>query len=208
MQRMQRNSSTRQPRRPILLRLRITLQSHRIRIRIPITPMDNPRGRRMKIIHIHEVRIIMNSRTEYKIQTPLGILTDINDAVELYPYLIEDKKVNQCPICKRYFIKYGREDNAKKYCSEECSRRGNINNTTENYYNRIFVNPYPFRTDYYTQQLKDTENRQADKQNPLEYHQDDTYWGLGTGNLKEHCAHDPDREKKYVRNELKKLGLV
>ena len=69
----------------------------------------------MKIIHIHDVRIIMNSRTEYKIQTPLGILTDINDAVELYPYLTEDKKVRQCPICKQYFVKYGREDNAKQY---------------------------------------------------------------------------------------------
>ena len=206
---MQRNSSTRVTWRLILPRLWPPTQPHRIRIRIPITSMDTKRrGDGMKIIHIRDVRIIMNSRTEYKIQTPIGILTDINDAVELYPYLTEDKKVRQCPICQKYFVKYGREDNAKKYCSEECSRIGNINNTQENYYNKLFVNTNPFRTDRYTQQLKDSENRQSDKQNPLEFHQDDTYWGIGTGNLNTKPSKDPEREHQYIKKELKKLGLV
>ena len=150
----------------------------------------------------------MKSRKEYSIKTPIGILKNINDAIELYPHIKTHERIGRCPVCGLYFIKYGKGDNARKYCSEECSRRGNITNTQKNYYGKLFVNTEPFRTDYYTQQLKDSENRQSDKQNPLEYHQDDNYWGLGTGNLKEHKANDFTRERKYIRNELRKLGLV
>lgn len=162
----------------------------------------------MKIIHIQDIRILMKTRDTYKIRTPLGILNNINDAVELYPYLKEHHRISRCPVCGLYFIKYGKEDNARKYCSNECSRRANSHNTQQNYYNRIFVNTHPFKTDYYTQQIRDNENRQTDKQNPLEYHQDDTYWGIGTGNLREHRAYDFTKEHKYIRNELRKLGLI
>lgn len=162
----------------------------------------------MKIIHIQDIRILMKTRDKYKIRTPLGILNNINDAIELYPYLKEHHRISRCPVCGLYFIKYGKEDNARKYCSDECSRRGHINNTQENFYNKTFVNTNPFQTDRYAQQLKDSENRQSDKQNPLEFHQDDNYWGLGTGNLNTKPNNNPEIEHKYIRKELKRLGIV
>ena len=163
----------------------------------------------MKIIHVNNyLRIIQRNETEYKIKTPIGVFQDINDAIEVYPEITENNRIRQCPICQKYFIKYGKTQNNKKYCSKECSRRGKINNTQENYYNKTFVNPNPFQTDYYAQQIKDNENRQTDKQNPLEYHQDDTYWGIGTGNLNTKPSNDPEREHKYIRKELKRLGIV
>jgi hypothetical protein len=158
------------------------------------------RGAGMKIIHINDVRIIMNSRTEYKIQTPLGILTDINDAVELYPYLTEDKKVRQCPICKRYFVKYGREDNAKKYCSSECAE-------TYNRINKREINRMWTRDKYLRDKNTTIINDKANRSEVWEYHQNDNFWGLGSSHLYEKPKTDPEHEENAIKKELKRLGL-
>ena len=154
----------------------------------------------MKIIQHNEVRIILNSSTEYKIQTPIGILTDINDAITLYPYLTEDKRIRQCPICKTYFIKYGREDNAKKYCTKECAETYNRINKRE--INRMWSRDKHLR-DRNTTVLKDMEYRKDN----WEYHQNDTFWGVGSSYLYEHPKKDEEQELKAIQNELKRLGV-
>ena len=154
----------------------------------------------MKILHIKDARIIMNSRTEYKIQTPLGILDNINDAVEVYPYLTEDKRVRQCPICQTYFIKYGKGDNAKKYCSKECAEQYNKINKRE--INRMWKRDKYIR-DRNTTLIKDT---QYSNQN-AEYHQNDTFWGIGSSHLHEHPKADEEHEKNAIQQEMKRLGL-
>ena len=149
----------------------------------------------------------MKDRNNYSIQSPIGVFKNINDAVEVYPYLTEHNRITQCQYCQRYFIKYGKEDNPRVYCNEECSRKAKSIQVNNYYYDKIFVKREPFRTDHYTQILKDTDNRRMDKVNPIEYIQDDNYWGLGTGNLTGTPANNFKREHKYIRNELKRLGI-
>lgn len=158
----------------------------------------------MKIIKQDNIRIIIKDRNEYTIKTPIGVFKDINDAINTYPNLAGNKRIRQCKNCGTYFLLYNKGDNPRKYCSDKCSKKGNIIRTTENYYNTVFVDPNPYKPDMYSQQIKDTHARQ--KGIP-EYHQDDTYWGLGTGNLTEQPANNFTHEYKYIQNELRRLKI-
>ena len=161
----------------------------------------------MKIICHKGVRIIYKiNKEDYRIKTPIGVFNDINHAIEVYPNLKEVNRVKECKCCGKYIFDTNSNNN-RVYCSEECARKGKIEITNINYYNKIFVRPQPFKPDHYTQSLKDVENRSMDKNNPIEYMQDDNYWGLGTGNLTETPANNFKREHKYIQNELKRLGL-
>jgi hypothetical protein len=142
---------------------------------------------------------------EYTIKTPLGIFKDINDAIDCYPSLKEHKNIRECGHCHRYFIKIGKENAARKYCSEECSKEANSIKTKENYYNKVFTGQNRFSPTHYSQQLKDAENRNFEKDLTKQFIQDDTYWGLGESGLSGHIANDEDREQKYIRNEKKRL---
>lgn len=159
----------------------------------------------MKIICHKGIRIVYDDDKQ-TIKTPIGVFNDIKDAIDVYPILTEVKRVKQCPICGNYFLDKATNNNGK-YCSEKCIKKATSIRINGYYYDKIFVRRNPFKPDHYTQSLKDVENRKIDKNNPIEYMQDDTYWGLGTGNLTGTPAHSFEKEKKYVRNELKRLGL-
>ena len=140
----------------------------------------------------------MKNRNEYTIQSPIGVFKNINDAIQVYPTLIEDKKINQCPVCNKYFIRYGKEDNNRKYCSKECSEE----------YLRIYKNIYnsAWNRDKWLREsnkiiLKDKDNRSMN----WEYHQNDIFWGLGESNLREHPKDDFEHEHNLIRKEKKRL---
>ena len=140
----------------------------------------------------------MKDRNNYSIQSPIGIFKNINDAITQYPYIAEDKKISQCPICKEYFIKYGKEDNNRKYCSEECS--GEYLRIYKNIYNSAWNRDKWLRESNQTK-LADKENRRRN----WEYHQDDTFWGLGESNLREHPKEDFEHEHNLIRKEKQRL---
>lgn len=155
----------------------------------------------MKIIRINEIRIIYKNFNEYTIKTTLGDFKDINEAIEYYPHLKEDNKnIKKCGYCGRYFIKAGRKDAARKYCSTECSDK----------YYRIYQNEYNrmWKRDKW---LRDSKKRiLTDRDhhwtNP-EYYQDDRFWGIGSSHITEHPKQDPDTEHLTIKKELKRLGL-
>ena len=153
---------------------------------------------KMKIIHIQECRIILKNRDEYKIQSPTGIFNDINDAIQVYPYLTEHNRITQCPICETYFIKYGKEDNARKYCSKECSETYNRINKRE--INRMWIRDKWIRESKQTL-LNDKDNRSRN----WEYHQNDNFWGLGESNLHEHPKEDFEHEHNLIKKEKQRL---
>lgn len=159
----------------------------------------------MKIIHYGDIRIIMKNREEYKIKTPLGIFTDINDAITQYPILEEHKRIIKCGLCGKYFIKYGREDNSRKYCSRECYKKAHSIINQKNYYKRIFTGQGIFKADQYTQKLEDHTNRDFNKDKTKLFIQDDNYWGLGESHLAEHKANNFYKEHEYIRKEKKRL---
>ena len=153
---------------------------------------------KMKIIHIQECRIILKNRDEYKIQSPTGIFNDINDAIQVYPYLTEHNRITQCPICETYFIKYGKEDNARKYCSKKCSETYNRINKRE--INRMWIRDKWIRESKQTL-LNDKDNRSLN----WEYHQNDNFWGLGESNLHEHRKEDFQYEHNIIKKELERI---
>ena len=157
----------------------------------------------MKIIHIQECRIIYNE-DKYRIRTPIGIFKDINDAIEVYPYLEEAKRIKQCPICNKYFIDKATNNNMK-YCSEECLKKGHSEMTMANYYKRIFTGQGIFYPDQYLQRIRDHENRDFQKDKHKLFIQDDNYWGLGESNLSEHIANNFEYEHEYIKREKKRL---
>ena len=154
----------------------------------------------MKIIHIHDIRIIMKNRDEYKIRTPIGILNNINDAIELYPTLKEHNKISRCPVCGRYFIKYNKQDNARKYCTPECAEKYNKINRRE--INRMWMRDKYLR-DKNTTLINDEHNRSKN----WEFHQNDTFWGLGNSNIKGHAKKDFEYEYNIIKQELKRYKL-
>ena len=161
----------------------------------------NTRGtREMKIIHIDNIRIIMQNRTDYKIRTPLGILNNINDAIELYPNISNHQRISRCPICGLYFIKYGKEDNARKYCSSECAERYNKINKKE--IARMWQ-----RDKYLRDKNKTILNDEQNRSINWEFHQNDTFWGLGNSNIQGHAKNDFDYEHNIIQKELKRYGL-
>ena len=159
----------------------------------------------MKIIHLKECRIIYKE-DKYRISTPIGAFKDINDAIEVYPYLTEIKRVKKCSICNNYFFDIT-SNNTRSYCTEECAKKANSELSNANYYNKIFVKTEPFKPDHYQQLIKDHENRDYRKDKSKLFIQDDNYWGLGTGNLTGTPANSFEKEKKYIRNELRRLGV-
>ena len=152
----------------------------------------------MKIIHIRECRIIMKTRNEYSIKSPIGVFKNINDAIEAYPYLKEHKRISECPICNTYFIKYGKEDNARKYCSKECAET--YKRIREREANRMYARDKWLRESNHTR-LKDKDNRSLN----WEYHQNDTFWGLGESNLHEHPKDDFKHEENIIKKELRRI---
>ena len=154
----------------------------------------------MKIIHIDNIRIIMRNRTDYKIRTPIGILDDINDAIELYPNITGHQRVSRCPVCGLYFIKYGKEDNARKYCTPECAEKYNKINKKE--IARMWQ-----RDKYLRDKNKTILNDELNRSKNWEYHQNDTFWGLGNSNIQGHAKQDFDYELNLIRKELKRYRL-
>ena len=154
----------------------------------------------MKIIHIQDIRIIMKTRTEYHIQTPLGVLKDMNDAIQLYPYLQDHNRITQCPICKKYFIKYGKEDNARKYCTPECAETYNRINKKE--ISRMWQRDKYLRDKNITI-LQDEHNRSKN----WEYHQNDIFWGLGNSNIQGKAKKDFKYEYNIIQKELRRYKL-
>ena len=140
----------------------------------------------------------MKDRTTYSIQSPIGVFKNINDAIEQYPYLTEDNKISQCPICGDYFIKYGKGDNNRKYCSEECSET----------YRRIYLNEWSrmYQRDKWLRESKQTLlNDWMNRSLNWEFHQDDRFWGLGESHLYEHPRPDFKHEENAVKMELNRI---
>ena len=157
----------------------------------------------MKIIHIQECRIIYNEE-KIRIKTPIGVFNNINDAIEVYPYIDEAKRIKQCPICNTYFIDKATNNNMK-YCSEECYNKGQNINKREYYYNRIFTGQGVFYPDQYLQRIRDHNNRDYQKDKSKLFIQDDNYWGLGESNLSGHIANNFEYEHEYIKREKKRL---
>ena len=148
----------------------------------------------MKIIRIKDIRIVMKDRTTYSIQSPIGVFKNINDAIEQYPYLTEDNKISQCPICGDYFIKYGKGDNNRVYCSKECFTEN------KNYQSKMRKRKKDVQK-IHKQRIQDYRNHSMN----WEFHQDDTIWGLGTGYLSKNRNEDFEKEKDIVSKELRRL---
>lgn len=146
------------------------------------------------------LRIIQRNETEYKIQTPIGVFKDINDAIEVYPEITENNRIRQCPICQKYFIKYGRKDNAKKYCSSECAE-------TYNKLNKREINRMWTRDKYLRDKNTTIMNDKQCRSEVWEFHQNDNFWGLGSSHLHEKPKSDPEHEENAIKKELKRLGL-
>ena len=142
----------------------------------------------------------MRNRTDYKIRTPIGILDDINDAVELYPNITGHQRISRCPVCGLYFIKYGKEDNARKYCTPECAERYNKINKKE--IARMWQ-----RDKYLRDKNKTILNDELNRSKNWEFHQNDTFWGLGNSNIQGHAKQDFDYELNLIRKELKRYRL-
>ena len=51
--------------------------------------------------------------------------------------------------------------------------------------------------------LNDEHNRSIN----WEYHQNDTFWGLGNSNIQGHAKNDFDYEHNIIQKELKRYGL-
>ena len=154
----------------------------------------------MKIIRIDDIRIIYKDLTEYTIKTPLGVFKTVDDAIECYPQLKTHKNIKQCNYCGKYFIKVGKKNNGRKYCSEECSE-------TYNRLNKLEINRM-WRRDKYIRDKNTTilEDKQNKSRN-WEFNQNDTFWGIGSSHIMEHPKEDEDIEHKTIQKEMKRLGL-
>lgn len=153
-------------------------------------------GGRMKIIYLTEhIKLIYKNFHEYTIKSPLGVFKDINDAIEAYPIITENKHVIKCKYCGKYFLKLEKRDNRRVYCSEECKR----------YYKQDYNNQQ-----YYQKKKKRDEfklySMKENKYNK-EFNQDDTYWGIGNTNISGRIGEDFDNEHKKIRNEMKRLKI-
>lgn len=157
----------------------------------------------MKIILMNEIEVIIKSMDDYLIKSPIGVFKDINDAIDNYPFLKEHKNIRKCELCGDYFIKYGKGQNKRKYCSDRCSKKAHSNNAIKSKYKKTFTNPEPFDPAQCSQYLKDSTNRMKD----WEFHQDDIYWGLGESTLSEHRTWSFEDESRYIQNELRRIGL-
>ena len=160
----------------------------------------------MKIISHKGLRIVYDN-DKYSIKTPIGVFKDINDAIEVYPILTEVDRVKECKYCGKYFLRTGVKDVRRVYCSDDCYKKSDSERRLADYYGKIFVKTEPFKPDHYLQKIRDHENRDFNKDKSKLFIQDDNYWGLGTGNLTGTPANSFDKEKKYIRNELKRLGI-
>ncbi len=156
----------------------------------------------MKSISHKGLLHLFYDKDEYKVKTPIGVFFDINDALEVYPTLRNISRVKECPYCRKIFVDLSSKNNCK-YCCEECSCQANINKTIENRNEKTFVNPDIIEVYLTPQYFEDEKNRVITN----EFHQDDNYWGLGTGNLNTKPREDPEREHQYIKNELKRLKL-
>ena len=158
----------------------------------------------MKIIHIQECRIIYNE-DKYRIKTPIGVFNDLNDAIQVYPYITEAERVRKCKYCGRYFLRTGVKDVRRIYCTEECYKKSHSRINQEKYYQRIFTGQRIFNPDHYLQRIRDHDNRDFRKDIHRQFIQDDNYWGVGESNLSEHMANNFTKEHEYVRREKKRL---
>lgn len=156
----------------------------------------------MKSISHKGLLHIFYNEDEYKVKTPIGVFFDINEALEVYPTLRNISRVKECEWCGKIFVDVSKY-NKRKYCSDECSCQANINKTLENRNGKTFVNPDIVEVYLSPQYFEDERNRVITN----EFHQDDNYWGLGTGNLNTKPREDPEREHQYIKNELKRLKL-
>ena len=156
----------------------------------------------MKTISHRGLLHLFYNEQGYRIKTPIGVFFDINEALEMYPNLMNINRVKECQLCGRIFVDLSTY-NKRKYCSDECSCQANINKTTENEKKDIFVNSDVIEVYLAPQYLEDERNRVITN----EFHQDDNYWGLGTGNLNTKPSNDMQREHQYIQNELKRLKL-
>ena len=182
---MQRTSSTRH------METRILLPTLRTNTR------TRNGGTRMKIIHHGNIRINLKTYKEYKIKTPIGVFTDINDAVQVYPELNEIKRIKQCPQCEKYFIDNSRQNN-RKYCTNKCSEE--YKKIYKNIYNSAWQRDKWLRTKNNTI-INDKEHRSEN----WEFRQDDNFWGLGESNLHEHRNPDEEYEHNIIRKELNRI---
>ena len=156
----------------------------------------------MKIIKIKDIQIIYKDFHEYTIKTPIGVFKDINDAVKCYPYLKDDgRNIKRCGYCGKYFIKAGRKDAARKYCSKKCSDAYNTINKRE--INRMWTRDKYLRDKTYNI----VNDYLYHKQNP-EYTENDTFWGLGSSHLGEHAQKDHEHEHNIIKKELRRYHLI
>jgi hypothetical protein len=152
---------------------------------------------------MNEIEIIIKSMDDYLIKSPMGIFKDINDAIDNYPFLEEHKQIKKCKLCGKWFIKYGKENNNRKYCSDKCSKKAHSNQSKDSIYNKTFTENSKYNPNQFPQYLKDSDNREK----YWEFNQDDTYWGLGSSGLSEHKTSNFLQEQRYIKRELKRLGL-
>lgn len=156
----------------------------------------------MKTISHKGLLHILYNKKEYKVKTPLGVFFDINDALEVYPTLRNISRVKECGLCGKIFVDLSTKNNCK-YCCDECAYQAKMDKTIEKRNEKTFVNPDIIEVYLTPQYLEDERNRLLTS----EFQQDDSYWGLGTGNLNTKPNEDVNREHQYIKNELKRLKL-
>jgi hypothetical protein len=156
----------------------------------------------MKSISHKGLLHLFYDKEEYKIKTPIGVFFDINDALEVYPTLRNISRVKECGLCGKIFVDISTY-NKRKYCCDECSHQAHLDKKIEHNNKKMFVNPDIIEVYLSPQYFEDERNRVRTN----EFYQDDDYWGLGTGNLNTKPNEDPQREHKYILNELKRLKL-
>ena len=154
----------------------------------------------MKIIKIDKIEIIYNDLDHYAIKTPLGTFRTVDDALKVFPELAEHKNIAKCSYCGKHFIKVGKANNNRKYCSDKCSEAYNKINKKE--LDRMWQRDKLLRNTYKTK-MKDKYNFYEN----TEYNQDDTFWGVGSSHLHEHAKKDFKHEQYLVKKELKRLKL-
>ena len=154
----------------------------------------------MKIIYLNDyIKVYYKELNEYTIKTPIGIFKTVDEALKTYPSIKEHKNIKQCK-CGKHFIRIGKENNRRKYCSDECSDK--YRKIYKNEWNRMYVRDKYLREKNTT--LIQDQSYQWD--NP-EYHQNDNFWGLGSSHLHEKRQEDETHEKNAIKAELKRLKI-
>lgn len=147
-------------------------------------------------------KLFYKNKDDYTVKTTIGNFTNVNEVIKKYPAVKDDKHIEKCVWCGKYFIKLGRGSANKKTCSDSCS----IENRRQR--NRNNMNKHKLFVKHQNQRVID-EYKKNKGLLPSGFHQIDSNKTMGETILwdglpkKQNGVVDFDKEKMII-NKLKK----